>query len=63
MRFSEQTDAAHKNDMSNILFTAEQAAEYCGGKITGGNADITSVVIDSRDARGGSLFVGLKGEN
>lgn len=47
-----------------VLFTVAQAAEACGGKIVGDkNAEICSVVIDSRCASSGAMFAALKGEN
>ena len=47
------------------LFTAGEVAVLCGGRLLGkkgGNAEINSVVIDSRVAGRGALFVPLKGE-
>ncbi len=47
------------------LFTAAEAADVCSGRLAGSkneNCEIYSVVIDSRKAVKGSLFVALKGE-
>ncbi|MCF0138211.1 MAG: UDP-N-acetylmuramoyl-tripeptide--D-alanyl-D-alanine ligase [Oscillospiraceae bacterium] len=43
--------------------SVKEAAEICGGKLTGdGRAEIFSVCIDSRKVRQGSMFAALKGE-
>jgi UDP-N-acetylmuramoyl-tripeptide--D-alanyl-D-alanine ligase len=45
------------------LFTASEAASAVGGSLVGsGSARISSVVVDSRKAEAGSLFVALPGE-
>ncbi|MBR6512331.1 MAG: UDP-N-acetylmuramoyl-tripeptide--D-alanyl-D-alanine ligase [Clostridia bacterium] len=41
--------------------TTEEIARACGGLCTG-HADITSVVIDNREVKPGSLFIAIKGE-
>ncbi len=47
-----------------VLFTIEQAAMACGGRVVGDpNTEIFSVVIDSRCASHGAMFAALKGEN
>ena len=47
------------------IFTILQAAKMAGGNLVALNSsvDIVSVVIDSRDARAGSLFIALRGEH
>lgn len=42
-------------------FTTEEIAAATGG-IASGHAEVTSVVIDNREARPGSLFIAIKGE-
>ena len=42
-------------------FTTEEIAAATGG-VAGGHAEVTSVVIDNREARPGSLFIAIKGE-
>ncbi len=47
-----------------VLFTLEEAARFCDGKVVGDPAtEICSVVIDSRNALPGSMFAALKGEH
>jgi UDP-N-acetylmuramoyl-tripeptide--D-alanyl-D-alanine ligase len=45
--------------------TVREIAAACGGKLLCGDPDtvVTSVATDSREVKGGSLFVPLKGEN
>lgn len=42
-------------------FTTEEIAKATGG-VASGHAEVTSVVIDNREARPGSLFIAIKGE-
>lgn len=42
-------------------FTTEEIAKATGG-VASGHAEVTSVVIDNREARTGSLFIAIKGE-
>ena len=42
-------------------FTTEEIAKATGGAASG-HAEVTSVVIDNREARPGSLFIAIKGE-
>lgn len=42
-------------------FTTEEIARATGG-VASGHAEVTSVVIDNREARPGSLFIAIKGE-
>lgn len=42
-------------------FTTEEIAAATGG-VASGHAEVTSVVIDNREARPGSLFIAIKGE-
>ncbi len=42
-------------------FTTEEIARMTGG-VASGHAEVTSVVIDNREARPGSLFIAIKGE-
>ncbi len=42
-------------------FTTEEIARATGG-VANGHAEVTSVVIDNREARPGSLFIAIKGE-
>ena len=44
-----------------MLMTATEAAQWCGGRRWGGDPILTGVCIDSRQARGGDLFVALPG--
>lgn len=43
--------------------TAVYISELCGGKLLGGDAEVSSVVRDNREIRGGELFVAIRGEN
>lgn len=45
------------------VIKASLAAELCGGKLIGKDADITAVVRDNREVCGGELFVAIAGEN
>ncbi len=48
----------------SMLFTLEQAAGFCSGRVVGDpSTEIYSVVIDSRNAVPGSMFAALKGEH
>ena len=42
-------------------FTTEEIAAATGG-IASGHAEVTSVVIDNREAVPGSLFIAIRGE-
>lgn len=42
-------------------FSTEEIAKATGG-VASGHAEVTSVVIDNREARPGSLFIAIKGE-
>lgn len=43
------------------VFTTEEIARATGG-VASGHAEVSSVVIDNREARPGSLFIAIKGE-
>lgn len=51
---------------NKVLFTLSEAAKWCGGTLVGDDCEVSSVIIDSRDAApesSGVMFVALKGEN
>ncbi len=44
------------------MFSLRQAAAWVDGRLQGGDAEVTGVVIDSRRVAPGALFVALRGE-
>ncbi len=49
--------------MSQVRFTMANLAQHTAGRLVGADVEFTSVSIDSRSLRSGSLFAALKGPN
>ena len=45
------------------MFTTEEIAKVTGGRLEGGNCEVTSVSTDTRSIGQGALFIAVKGES